>query len=73
MYDSDSILAFLSKGLIHRNLLYIQFYDKAPSDDDYLNILKKVAKSFKINTTDAKFLVYQGVLTNTAYEQNKLR
>ena len=72
IYDSDSILAFLSKGLIHRNLLDIQFYDKAPSDDDYLNILKKVAKSFKINTIDAKFLVYQGVLTNTAYEQNKL-
>jgi len=69
--DSDSILAFLSKGLIHRNLLDIRFYDKAPSDEEYLNISKKVADSFKINLLDAEFLVCQGVLTNTPYEQNK--
>ena len=37
----------------------------------YLNISKKVADSFKISLLDAEFLVYQGVLTNTPYEQNE--
>ena len=48
----------------------IRFYDKAPSDEEYLNIVKKVADSFKISLLDAKFLVYQGVLTSP-YEQKK--
>ena len=71
MYDSDSILAFLSKGLIHRNLLEIEFYDEAPSHNQWERILKKVGDFFKITSVDAGFLVYQGILHNTAYDRKQ--
>lgn len=66
-FSEDKILAFLAKSIIHRKLPKIHILDEACSDAKIAEYTQKVAHQFDIPLDDTKYLVFTGILNNSAY------
>lgn len=64
---SDILLSVLANSLLNRNLPSVKIIDKPLEKDTYQQLLSKTAKYYKVNETDAKFLVSTGEIRNNAY------
>jgi HD superfamily phosphohydrolase len=64
----DRVLSKLSSAIINRNLLKIKISDK-PFDQEQVASLKKIVSAdYSIDEVDAHYFVFQGDITNNAYE-----
>jgi len=68
----DQILAFLSKGLINRQLLKIETFDKKELPDAYVEKKRMEAQNkFGISAADVGYLVIDRKISNNAYDAEK--
>lgn len=71
VFHPDKVLAILSKSLLNRNLLKIQ-YAAEPFSEEYLAGKKKVAEQYlDINATEVKYLVFTGEVKNLTYNSKE--
>jgi HD superfamily phosphohydrolase len=69
--NEDFILAKLSKGLVNRRLFKIEI-SKTPFSEERINYEKQLcASTFGLSLEDVGYFVYQDVLINKAYNQDK--
>ena len=67
----DFTLAFLSRGIINRNLLKVQLKNEA-FDSDLINKLRlKVELAFEGAQVESKYLVFTGSESNSNYSTRK--
>ncbi len=65
---TDKVLAALSKGLLNRNLLKIQ-YSSEPFSSAFLKDKQELAMQFlQINQEDAAYLAFTGEVTSSTYD-----
>jgi hypothetical protein len=68
MFDSDKVLATLSRCLINRRLLKVKF-QATPYDENYVEELRSaVSRRLSIGTAEARYLVFTGEAANTTYD-----
>ncbi len=66
-HHSDKLMAYLAGSLLRRNLPKVIIQDK-PFDTQLVNKIKdRVTDKFKITTEDTSYLVYEGSISNHAY------
>ena len=63
----DKVLSMISRMLINRNLFGIKLLNEKIPGDDYNQLVAKVADSYKLSETNAKYFVRRGKVTNAAY------
>lgn len=69
--DDDNILADLSRRIIDRELFKIKISNK-PFDPELIQHKKDLVKQeLNLSDDEVKYYVYDGVLTNNAYNENK--
>lgn len=69
---SDKILANLSKGLINRNLLKIETFDKSPMPVGYQESkILAVQQKMGVSAEEAAYLVISRSISNNAYDTEK--
>ena len=69
--NEDFILSKLSKGLVNRRLFKIEI-SKTPFSEERINYEKQLcASTFGLSLEDVGYFVYQDVLINKAYNQDK--
>lgn len=66
-FHDDKVLSTLSRRLIERKLFKINVSKEAFSEENKESIRKKVAEKLEIPMEDARYFVYNDVLTNSAY------
>ncbi|MEZ5070298.1 MAG: HD domain-containing protein [Bacteroidales bacterium] len=65
----DTILRYLSRGLVHRNLFSVELR-KAPFPKEQIDSLRrKAAEAFSIPLNDTEFLVVSDSISNNAYSE----
>jgi hypothetical protein len=67
MHHEDRVLSLLSRGLIERKLLKIEFLPEPLSDERLSLEIQLAANTLKINEEEAKWFVIADQLTNKAY------
>ena len=66
-HHSDKLIAYMAGSLLRRNLPKVIIQDK-PFDTQLVNKIKdRVTDKFKITTEDTSYLVYEGSISNHAY------
>lgn len=71
-FHSDFILSELSKMIINRDLLRIEFVsDKEETKLKLNNMLEKVSKKYSLSTEATKYFVFKGKMENQAYSKDK--
>ena len=68
---SDKILSKLSLMIVNRNLLKIEMFDEEVSNDHLSNTTSKFLKISKISEEEAKYFVFNGKISNQAYNKNQ--
>ena len=69
--EKDPILSKLAKGLVNRKLFKIEI-SKTPFSAERINYEKELcATNYGMSMADVEYFVYQDVLTNKAYNQDK--
>lgn len=70
--DSDFVLSFLSKGLLERKLLKIDFKDNPISKEVLIEAFQKVKETYKsLSDDELSYLVFEGKEMNRAYKLGK--
>ncbi|MDM1508803.1 HD domain-containing protein [Myroides odoratimimus] len=71
-FHNDFILSELSKMIINRELLRIEFVsDKEETKLKLNNMLDKVSKKYSISNEASKYFVFKGKMENQAYSKDK--
>lgn len=71
-FHNDFILSELSKMIINRELLRIEFVsDKEETKLKLNNMLEKVAKKYSLSVEATKYFVFKGKMENQAYSKDK--
>ncbi len=71
IFSEDKILKYLCESLIYRNLPKI-ILQKQPFDEEIKkDIRKKIKQQFNVDDKDLHYFVYEGVIENTAYDENQ--
>jgi len=71
-FHSDFILSELSKMIINRELLRIEFVsDKEETKLKLNNMLEKVSKKYSLSAEASKYFVFKGKMENQAYSKDK--
>jgi HD superfamily phosphohydrolase len=69
--EKDPILSKLAKGLVNRKLFKIEI-SKTPFSADRISYEKELcATTYGLSMPDVEYFVYQDILTNKAYNQDK--
>jgi uncharacterized protein len=69
--EKDPILSKLAKGLVNRKLFKIEI-SKTPFSAERINYEKQLcATTYGLSMPDVEYFVYQDILTNKAYNQDK--
>ncbi|MDC3195692.1 HD domain-containing protein [Flavobacteriaceae bacterium] len=68
---SDKILSKLSLMIVNRNLLKIEMFDEEVSNDHLSNTISKFLKISEISEKEAKYFVFNGKISNQAYNKNQ--
>jgi HD superfamily phosphohydrolase len=69
--EKDPILSKLAKGLVNRKLFKIEI-SKTPFSAERISYEKELcAKTYGLSMPDVEYFVYQDILTNKAYNQDK--
>lgn len=64
----DRVLSTLSKGLINRNLLKIQYFPE-PVSEELVNEKRRLAMNYlQLSEEDARYLVFTGEVSSTTYD-----
>jgi HD superfamily phosphohydrolase len=66
----DTVLSFLAKSLLNRQLFKIVIRSEPYDDDFQLGITELIAESFQLPLDEARQLMITGRLSNTAYDSN---
>lgn len=64
---TDTVLSFLSKGLVDRKLFRVKIQNEPYSDDFRQEIRENVKKKFSIREDDSSFLIMERKIRNDAY------
>lgn len=71
-FHNDFILSELSKMIINRELLRIEFVsDKEETKLKLNNMLEKVSKKYSLSAEASKYFVFKGKMENQAYSKDK--
>jgi HD superfamily phosphohydrolase len=70
MSHDDTVLSFLAKSLLNRQLFKIVIRSEPYDDDFQLGITELIAESFQLPLDEARQLMITGRLSNTAYDSN---
>ncbi len=70
-HHEDYVLRELSRILINRDLLKIKIKDKRFKSDKISDLINKVAESRNISVQEAKYFVFEGEISNQAYENKR--
>ena len=68
---SDKILSKLSLMIVNRNLLKIEMFDEEVSNDHLSKTINKFIKISEISVEEAKYFVFNGKISNQAYNKNQ--
>lgn len=68
-FESDFVLASLSKMIINRDLLKIQMSEEKPNPAQLDYYKEKLIKQFPVEPKDADYFVFKGKLKNQAYNK----
>ncbi|REE81710.1 hypothetical protein BX611_1246 [Lutibacter oceani] len=69
--NDDFILSTLSESLINRKLPKVELQNEPYSKDEVLAIKEEVKKRFKLNNSEVNYLVYNGKISNQAYDSTQ--
>ncbi|HET8854837.1 MAG TPA: HD domain-containing protein [Salinimicrobium sp.] len=69
--DEDFVLSNLCRMIINRDLLKIKLIDKPEKSADFKARLSKVADKLEITREEAKYFVFSGEISNTAYRSEE--
>ncbi len=63
----DFVLSFLARGLMDRRLLKVSISSEPAGDENLGSLISAYSKEFGIGEEDARFLVFEKEVTNSAY------
>lgn len=67
----DFVLSFLSRSILDRSLLAVRFSEQTVSSEETKEVIQKVAANYEISWDEASYLVFNGTLSNKAYDDTK--
>lgn len=67
----DKVLSQLCKSIINRKLPKVTIQNKSISEAVYSDKLKKAMTKYEISKTEAAYFVFNGTISNQAYDKNK--
>ena len=70
-FHSDFVLSNLSKMILNRTLLKIKFKNNPVSDSKVEVIKQKMMETHKLSSKDAAYFVFNGSVSNLAYDQKQ--
>ena len=73
MSHTDKVLSTLSRGLINRQLLKVQFKATPYHENDVSELRSAVAKALSIGQSEAAYFVFTGEAANTTYNPESER
>lgn len=65
---SDSILSFISKSLVDRELYAIEMRSQPVSDEEYLAVCDRAKRHFGVSDADAGYFVFREAVSNRLYD-----
>ena len=72
-FNSDRVLASLSKNIIRRQLFRVKFSDKSFSIHEFEMIKTKIQNHFSFNPDEAAYFLISGEISNNAYNKDSDR
>ena len=70
-YHDDFVLSNLCEMILNRDLLKIKMKNKATNSSDLLRHSNSLMDKYKITKEEAEYFVFQGEITNQAYQNKK--
>jgi hypothetical protein len=64
---SDFVLSFLAKGIMDRRLLKVQIFNQPLGEEELIGRRKKASQDLGISDEETAFLVFERMVSNSAY------